>query len=273
MKKAVAAVIVIAIVVLAAFYYLKQGGEEAAPPQTREISVPPAQNEQEKAPAIKHPIYEITVGAKKREMPSVRQEAVPTLDRSDGPVREALSEFIEEKKLQNSIIFKNIIRRFVVTVDNLTRQKLPQNYRFVTAIPGQFSVKKSGGKDHYVLSEQNFHRYDLLVSLAESVNLKQLVILYTRYYSLFQQAYEEMGYPHRYFNDRLVEVISHLLAAPEPRGPIELVQPKVFYEFADPKLEKLSAGQKIMIRIGPDNERRVKDVLRKLRGLLVKSKS
>lgn len=270
MKKAVAAVIVIAVVVLAVIYYLKQGQEATAPPQTRQISVPPARTEQEKAPAIKHPIYEITVGAKQREMPSVRQEAIPTLDHSDGPVREALTEFIDGKKLQDSIIFKNIIRRFVVTVDNLTREKLPQNYRFVTDIPGKFDVDKSGGEDHYVLSDKNYHRYDALVSLAEAVNLKQLVILYTRYYSLFQTAYEELGYPHRYFNDRLVEVIGHLLAAPEPQGPIELVQPKVFYQFADPKLEKLSAGQKIMIRIGPDNEHRVKAMLRKLLGMLVK---
>ena len=123
---------------------------------------------------------------------------------------------------------------------------------------------------HYVLSARNYARYDGLVSLAETVNLKQLVILYTRYYPLFQQAYEELGYPDRYFNDRLVEVIGHLLAAPEPAGPIQLVQPKVFYEFADPELEKLSAGQKILVRLGPDNERRIKAVLRKLLGLLVK---
>jgi len=62
-----------------------------------------------------------------------------------------------------------------------------------------------------------------------------------------------------------------LLAAPEPQGPIELVQPKVFYQFADPKLEDLSAGQKLLIRMGPANERNLKEKLRDFRAELVKS--
>ena len=37
-------------------------------------------------------------------------------------------------------------------------------------------------------------------------------------------------------------------------GPIELQQPKVLYTFADPDLEALSSGQKIMVRIGLENE-------------------
>jgi len=268
MKKGIIAVIVVVLSTIAIDRLYFAGEEE--PPRTREVSLPPPASVK-KAPEIKHPIYEIQVGAREREMPAVRQEAIPKLHESDDPVREALTEFIDPQKLQSSIIFKNVIRRFVVTVDNLTRQRLPQNYRFLAAVPGQFAVQPGATEDHYVLSARNYARYDGFVSLAESVNLKQLVILYTRYYPLFQQAYEDLGYPDRYFNDRLVEVIGHLMAAPEPAGPIQLVQPKVFYEFADPDLEKLSAGQKIMIRLGPDNERRVKAVLRKLLGLLVKS--
>jgi hypothetical protein len=39
----------------------------------------------------------------------------------------------------------------------------------------------------------------------------------------------------------------------------------VFYKFADPELESLSAGQKIMIRMGPQNAEKVKAKLRALR--------
>ena len=76
------------------------------------------------------------------------------------------------------------------------------------------------------------------------------------------------GYPSRYFNDRVFEVIDHLLAAPDLSGPIALTQPKVLYEFADPALQDLSAGQKILVRIGPDNEAKVKAKLREIRKLL-----
>jgi len=39
----------------------------------------------------------------------------------------------------------------------------------------------------------------------------------------------------------------------------------VLYEFADPALENLSAGQKIVVRMGPENGKRVKDKLRAIR--------
>jgi len=42
----------------------------------------------------------------------------------------------------------------------------------------------------------------------------------------------------------------------------------VLYEFDDPQLESLTAGQKILVRMGLDNERRVKARLAELRGLI-----
>jgi len=265
-----AVVIVIILFVAARFYFT---GETGQPEQTRQVTVPtakPAPPAENKAPTIKHPIYEIQVGAKKREMPDINQKAMPTLANSDAPLRQDLSGLFDAGQMK-MFVFKNLIRHFVVTVDNLPRQKLPQQDRFVSAVPGGFKAEEAGGKDKYILSNANYARYEPFVKLAESVDLKKLVTLYTEYYSLFQQAYQELGYPDSYFNDRLVEVIKHLLAAPEPQGPVKLVQPKVFYQFADPDLEKLSAGQKLLIRMGPDNERRVKIVLRRLLRMLVKS--
>ena len=86
-----------------------------------------------------------------------------------------------------------------------------------------------------------------------------------RAYPLFQQAYRELGYPDGYFNDRLVVALEDMLAAPETGAPVKLVRPKVVYEFADPALETASAGQKIMIRMGADNARRVKAKLKEIR--------
>lgn len=271
MKKGVIAVIVVVLAVVVVYKLYYQPQEE--PPATQEVSLPPPQQQEQQTTTIKHPVYAIPVGEEQREMPAVRQEAIPRLSESDAPLQEALSVFIDPDKLQHSVVFKNLIRRFVVTVDNLTTAKLPQNYRFLAAVPGTFAVQPGATEDSYTLSATNAARYAAFVDLAESVDLNKLLVLYTRYYPLFQQAYEELGYPHRYFNDRLVEVISHLLAAPEPQGTLQLVQPKVFYDFADPKLQALSAGQKIMVRVGPDNERRLKAVLRKLRALLVNKPS
>jgi len=75
-----------------------------------------------------------------------------------------------------------------------------------------------------------------------------------------------------YFNDRLVQVIDNLLATPDVKGPIRLVQPKVFYQYADASLENLSAGQKLLLRMGSANEATIKDKLRQLRADIVQHK-
>jgi len=76
--------------------------------------------------------------------------------------------------------------------------------------------------------------------------------IYAHFYPLFQTAYEQLGYKNAYFNDRLVYVIGHLLETPNLPDPILLAQPAVLYTYADPLLEKRSAGQKILLRFGQE---------------------
>ena len=107
------------------------------------------------------------------------------------------------------------------------------------------------------------------ISFAQNTDTKSLASVYFKLYPLFQQSYEDLGYPGQYFNDRLVEVIDDMLKTPDVQGPIELTQPKVFYEYADPKLEGLSAGQKLLLRMGPSNEAAMKAKLREFRKAIV----
>jgi len=169
-------------------------------------------------------------------------------------------------------IFKDLIRRLVVTIDNLPRSKLPQRDLPVPPLAGEFEVKQQGG-GRAEIDAANYRRYDGYVSLIESLDANELAEVYFRYYPLFQQAYADLGYPHAYFNDRLVAAIDDLLAAPRVDGPVALVQPAVMYKYADPKLEALSAGQKLMLRIGPENAERIKAKLRDLRQALTRRAS
>lgn len=95
-------------------------------------------------------------------------------------------------------------------------------------------------------------------------------------YPVLQRAYEDLGYPGRYFNDRLIEVIDVLRLTPEPGEPLRVRLPEfgadmkperpwVLYEFAEPRLQALSAGQRVLLRMGADQRRRVKVVLAALR--------
>ena len=118
---------------------------------------------------------------------------------------------------------------------------------------------------------ENAARYAPFVRGLEAIDTARLGALYSRFYPLFQQAYVELGYPGKYFNDRLVEVIDHLLEAPELREPPALTVRHVLLEYADPELESRSAGQKLMMRMGRDNEARVKAKLKEIRARVAAS--
>lgn len=157
----------------------------------------------------------------------------------------------------------DIVRRIVATVDNLPRQKVAMQLSPAKPPAGGFVAV--GGEDQLVLGAANFARYTPWIELVDSLDPDATFELYRRLYPQFQAAYEALGNPDGYFNDRVIEVIDHLLATPELPGPIQLRKPWVMWEYADPALEARSAGQKALIRMGPDNARRLKAKLREVR--------
>jgi hypothetical protein len=193
---------------------------------------------------------------------------MPAPDRSDAPILEALLALAGRDALAQFLNMQDFARRFVVTVDHLPRELIPAQLGAVKRVPGPLAVATEG--ESITLRPENFARYDGIVRFAESLDPKTMVAIYRRFYPLLQQEYRAMGFPNGHFNDRVVEAIDDMLAAPEVTGPIRLVQPKVNYRFADPLLEKLSAGRKIMIRIGPEHAARMKTALRALRAGLVR---
>jgi len=253
-----------AAALIAAIYFFWPQPEPPAPPPTAALSPPePAARPTLAPPAepvIEHPIEAVKP-----------TEAPPpvTLDDSDGPIAAALGHLLGDERLRKWFHGDAMVRRFVATVDNLARPTVAMKVRSLQPVPGGFEVVRDG--DAITVSAGNAARYAPYVQALERVDAKQLAGVYLRFYPLFQKAYEELGYPKAYFNDRLVASIDHLLAAPEPSAPPRLTQPKVLYEFEDPRLEALSAGQKAMLRLGPDNAQRVKAKLRALRAEITAS--
>jgi hypothetical protein len=191
---------------------------------------------------------------------------LPALDASDNDVASALLALAGTDGLDRLLHRDQIIRRIVATVDALPRQSVGDNILPVRTPKGAFLVEQADGT--ITLSDRNAERYAPYMRVLQDVDPKALVAWYVRHYPLFQQAYRDLGYPKGYFNDRLVAAIDDMLAAPVPEGPVQLVQPKVFYRYADPGLEARSAGQKLLMRLGPTDEAQVKSKLRVFRQLL-----
>jgi len=164
-----------------------------------------------------------------------------------------------------------VIEKVVVTIDNLPRSKLAERMRPVSAAPGAFIAEGTADDGDLRISEDNYARYESLVALLTSTGTDDIAELYRRYYPLMQEAYEGLGYPDAYFNDRVVEVIDHLLDAPTPAEAPALARPHVLFQYADPELESLSVGHKLLIRIGPANAVAVKAKLSDLRDRLARA--
>ena len=245
------------IVAGGAWYYWSNLQKQAAelPPE------PVAAVEEETEPQI-GPLHPMEVP---EYDPADRPELVelPPLGESDQYLKLELTELFGDS-VGRLLADSRIIERVVATVDNLPRGHVAERLRPVTALPGAFEVyEESAGQ--FAISQDSYERYDPLVDIVANVEINELMGLYQRYYPLFQSAYEDLGYPDGYFNDRLVEAIDDMLAAPAVQDPVMLVRPHVMYEFADPDLEARSAGQKLMLRMGGDNAARVREKLEELR--------
>jgi len=223
-------------------------------------------------PDIQHPITEPPVIIDSQadntaeETPAITEveEPLPSLEESDDKIKEILSEIFGSDLVGKIFNQTGLIHRFVVTIDTLPKKKLPNKYRLVPPTTGKFRVLKDDS-DKITLDPTNFSRYNFYMQMLKVLDTEQFIKWYKHFYPLIQEAYDSLGYKNQYFNDRFIYVIDHLLATPEIIGTIQLVQPNVFYEYADPALEKLSAGQKILLRMGPENMAIVKTRLMEIR--------
>ncbi len=199
--------------------------------------------------------------------PPAEPVVLPALGESDAEILAAANETVGSPMVEALLVQSGIIRRIVVTIDNAPRDKIAMRVRAVNATPGRFQV--AGEEGAYALSEDNFARYDDIVTWVDEVDAATLVDVYQRYYPLLQEAYQELGYPDREFNTRVIQVIDDFLAAPEIEGPIPLVRPHVLYKYAHPDLEGRSAGQRALVRMGNRNAGVVKAKLRQIRKEIV----
>jgi hypothetical protein len=228
---------VLVALVAGAWFWMKREPEAEAPP-----AAPPAAVAE---PAIRNPII-------------TPDDIDPNLSAT-----EQVATLIGTPRFESMFVPDDFVRKTVATIDSLARSDVAA--RMLPAKPPAGDFVTEGDGDAVVLGAANFARYTPWVELVESLDADATAALYKRLYPQFQASYENLGNPGSYFNDRVVEVIDHLLSAPEAPATIELVRPNVFYEFKDPALESQSAGRKLLLRMGPGNAERVKAKLREIR--------
>lgn len=210
-------------------------------------------------------------------------EPLPELAESDAYVRDELSEVVGEAGSIQYFPNEGLVARAVATVDALGSRQVPGNIQAVTGPGGEYAAVPDPDPPVEILDEAgdpipqfrsdpaNAGRYRAYVEMLEAVEPEQFATLYERNAPLLEQAWRGLGYTDLAFDDRLVEVIDELLATPEVSEPYQLIKPEAYYLFADEELENLTAGQKIMLRMGSENASRVKSRLREIRQVILEA--
>ncbi|MFB2650886.1 DUF3014 domain-containing protein [Shewanella mangrovisoli] len=220
----------------------------------------PVENE---APAVTTPETDTTVTPTE---PAIPEEVVPSLPESDAFVHQKALAIIKNNVVGSSLVNQDLARQFVVFVDNLAQGDLARKVSPVKGPEKLFTVSEITSKVY--LNPESYHRYDAYATVIASMDEQTLMHTYKQLTPLFDEAFAELGYSNAKFNDRMLQAIKIMLAAPIIEEPIELSSISVNYRFVDPNLEALPSAQKLMIRMGPENTRKVKAALRKLENQL-----
>lgn len=251
--------ILIALLALAAGWYFWQKREVRELEQVQALPPQP----QAEAPVIEHPVTDIDLPPATESEPP---QPLPALADSDGELTAAAADVLGDEAASTLLVQEQIVNRMVATIDSMTSAKLAPLMLPWQPVPGGFKALHAA--EQAAISPANAERYAPVVALFSKLDSNRIVSLYRRYYPLFQESYVALGYPNGYFNDRLVTVIDHLLATPESTELTALVQVESVYLFADPEMEALSAGQKLLLRLGPEHAAVVKAKLEEIRALV-----
>lgn len=197
---------------------------------------------------------------------------LPALSESDTTALEALAGLMGEAVVEQWVKPEFVISRTVAAINSLDGPAPALKSRPLATLDTEPVTGTIPGRDDARLwTEANTRRYDSLVGVLESVPPEEAAGLYARYYPLFQQAWEELGENEPYFNDRLIDVIDHLLATPEVDLPFDVVPHEGRLHFAEEALQEESWGRKLLIRMGTDHAGRVKEWLRRLRNTVTEA--
>ncbi len=219
-------------------------------------------SDDEPPPPVAPPVAELPLPAPEPE-PELE---VPPLDGSDEMVRSLIRTLSAHPRLAAYLAPEALVRRFVAAVVNIANGESPRPQLGFLEPKGDFRVSEREGTLY--VDSASYARYDLVTDIFDSLDDEQSLELYRQLKPLFDEAYQELGYPGGDFDDPLARAIDRVLLAPVPAGRVTVKRRVNTYRYADPALEALGPVAKHLHRMGPANARTVQSKLRLLRASL-----
>lgn len=189
---------------------------------------------------------------------------LPPLSASDEVVRRLVARLSSQPVLASWLATEDLVERFVVAVDNVAVGVVPRKEVEPLAPEGGFRATEADGGAARV-DPASWERYDPAAAVVASLDPRGTATLYRRLGPLIDEAARKrLGYGAERFDQTLRRAILHLLETPVPAEAPALERETLTYRYADERLEELSEAQKQLLRMGPQNQRRVQAKLRAL---------
>ncbi len=247
--KIIGIIIVVIAIGASGMYYLFRPASAPAP--VASIGAPPAPGEGSPPAAGTAPAEKSDPGL-----------SFPFLKESDEWFRRKIQGLSSYARITEWLKFDNLIRRITAAVDNIAEGKSPRAHLPFLA-PGQpFTVTQN--RDTVFLNPQSYSRYNFVADAFASLDAEKTARTFRELKPLFQEAYREMGYANRDFQKTVLRAIQELLRVPVVEKNIGLEKEVVTFGMVDEDLQKLSAAQKHLLRMGPQNVRKIQTKLRQI---------
>jgi hypothetical protein len=267
LKFLTAAGIVLASVLLWFWYDQGQPPEVVAP----EIMTPAVIPEPEVPPTPDIPVAREVATVVADSAPVVEEPvappALPTAEESDEMLRQQINVAGADAMLDGLVSHESPLDVSAALIDGMSRGAVLRKILPLDPPSTAFSVEGEG--DIVFMDEGSYVRYDSYADSITALDVAELVAGFHRLRPMYERAYQQLGLDPGDFDNAIIRTLDVILATPEIEQPIALEREKVMYTYTDPTLEALPDLQKQLLRMGPENIRRIKEQARALRaGLL-----
>jgi hypothetical protein len=186
---------------------------------------------------------------------------LPPLDESDAFVRQLVERVSSHPTVAAWLTTEGLILNFAVVTARISNGESPiQELRKIGPIP---PFRPRAARGDLFMEPSSHRRYNQYAEAVGALDARGAARLYTTLEPRINEAYRRMG-GRDDFDPVLERAIVEMLRVPVVEGDIELAPSGIVYGFVDPKLEGLSAAQKHLLRMGPQNVRTIQGKLREI---------
>ena len=194
------------------------------------------------------------------------QIVLPPLDETDPIVRQLVERLSSHPTVAAWLTTDGLLLNFVVVTSRIATGESP--IRELKTLGPITRFRTRGPDENRSIDPSSYRRYDRHAAAVSALDARGTARLYATLEPRIADAYKRLGPSDVDFDRVLERAIVELLRVPVIEGEIALVPHGTVYMFADPRLQELSAPQKQLLRMGPQNVRAVQAKLREIAPLI-----